>query len=89
MKLFGRNGKAREKWRAAARMIDMHKTRVTIIQATQVSQRVQHAPQWFNQTMLDAAPDDSCTRHPVMPDPEMPQRYFSQDMQTTLRQYFG
>lgn len=67
MKLFGRNGKAREKWRGRARWIDLHKTRVTISDAPQVAERVQDRVQdsfWFKQTLLDAlnpVTDDSVT----------------------------
>jgi hypothetical protein len=90
MKLFKRNRKAREKWRTAARMIDLHKTKVTIMRATKGRpQPVQHLPPWFYQKMLNAVPDDSCARDSVKPDPEMPQRHSSQDMHTKLMQYFG
>jgi hypothetical protein len=58
MKLFGKRGNARDKWRRRARWIDLHQTKVTLEEAPPAATPDQ-APTldsqgWFRQILLEA-----------------------------------
>jgi hypothetical protein len=61
MRLFGRKGKAWEKWRAAARFIDLHETKIVVIKAKRVAEPVPDSPSIDQvlREMLNAVSDDS------------------------------
>jgi len=43
MKLFGRKDEARKKWHSKAMLIDLHKTKITLIQ----TKKPKHVPPWI------------------------------------------
>jgi hypothetical protein len=48
MKLFRKTSKAQQKWRTSARMVDMHKTKITLLRSIRVPEsRSNHLPPWI------------------------------------------
>ena len=58
MRVMGRKGKAWDRWRAAARFIDLHKTKVTIREATRVVEAVKPSVDQVLREMLVEVSDD-------------------------------
>lgn len=56
MNLFKKTGKAKEKWRTKARMIDLHKTKVTLLCATKPKPQPEHLPQWIYERLRITLP---------------------------------
>jgi len=56
MNPFRKTGKAKEKWRTSARMIDLHKTKVTFLHATKSKPQTEHLPLWIYERLQITPP---------------------------------
>jgi len=90
MKLFKRTGKATEKWRTSARMIDLHKTKVIIIHAQKARQpQAQRLPPWIYERLLNGVPQAPMSVEKAPENRNLARKVCNEQAHTKLMQQFG